>query len=547
KSVQAMLLLNGFALLLLLLALQPAHCMMYSEGVNHTEMTKNVTETLNRLLDDYDRNLRPDFGRGPIKIRINMNIRSMGPISERSMIYSFDCYFRQEWTDTRLTFPAHDNFTHLQLNEKMLREIWKPDTYIVNGMGSYLHNITSPNVLFRIKNTGEILYSMRLTIKATCPMDLLKFPMDNQTCPLEISSHGYTDDDVIFEWSLGDQSIQLNRDLLLSQFDLKKTFIKKADRRIGRRGRFSVLLCDFELHRHMGYFLIQLYLPCSLLVVLSWVGFWINREATSDRIRAEHNHGLLTMTFLGRWTTGRTCQGSRRCTTSPRVSSGECHLTLVEITGRACDDSGDDDGDGDATATARADGGGGGGPVRYRTGRGRPQPQAAAVTTGGTQEQQAPADAGNGQQVRQADGECSSRFRDSCAYAFLNCLRGSSRYKQMKLASPIAKADQLTRSRAAGHPCSNPPFSCCGFSAKLGASGGCSEEAEETAHSASPWRPTTSVEVVSLRGTRRSRLQRGPPHRRWGKKSARPVSLRYRASSGMLSGLQTLERTGFGP
>uniref|UniRef100_A0A1I8I9C2 Neur_chan_LBD domain-containing protein n=2 Tax=Macrostomum lignano TaxID=282301 RepID=A0A1I8I9C2_9PLAT len=392
KSVQAMLLLNGFALLLLLLALQPAHCMMYSEGVNHTEMTKNVTETLNRLLDDYDRNLRPDFGRGPIKIRINMNIRSMGPISERSMIYSFDCYFRQEWTDTRLTFPAHDNFTHLQLNEKMLREIWKPDTYIVNGMGSYLHNITSPNVLFRIKNTGEILYSMRLTIKATCPMDLLKFPMDNQTCPLEISSHGYTDDDVIFEWSLGDQSIQLNRDLLLSQFDLKKTFIKKADRRIGRRGRFSVLLCDFELHRHMGYFLIQLYFPCSLLVVLSWVGFWINREATSDRIELSTTT-VLTMTFLGMdnrqdlprvnygtaldWYVGM-CFALILATIIEfasvhyftKVSSGECHLTLVEITGRGGDDSGDDDGEATPTATARADGGGGGG--RFRYGQARP-------------------------------------------------------------------------------------------------------------------------------------------------------------------------------
>uniref|UniRef100_A0A1I8FPW8 Protein kinase domain-containing protein n=1 Tax=Macrostomum lignano TaxID=282301 RepID=A0A1I8FPW8_9PLAT len=36
---------------------------------------------------------------------------------------------------------------------------------------------------------------------------------------------------------------------------------------------------------------------------------------------------------------------------------------------------------------------------------------------------------------------------------------------------------------------------------RLGASGGCSEEAEETALSASPWRPKTSIEVMSLRGT----------------------------------------------
>ena len=34
----------------------------------------------------------------------------------------------------------------------------------------------------------------------------------------------------------------------------------------------------------MGYFLINVYVPCSLLVILSWVSFWINREATADRI-----------------------------------------------------------------------------------------------------------------------------------------------------------------------------------------------------------------------------------------------------------------------
>ena len=34
----------------------------------------------------------------------------------------------------------------------------------------------------------------------------------------------------------------------------------------------------------MGNFMIQVYGPSVLLVVLSWVSFWLNREATSDRI-----------------------------------------------------------------------------------------------------------------------------------------------------------------------------------------------------------------------------------------------------------------------
>ena len=46
----------------------------------------------------------------------------------------------------------------------------------------------------------------------------------------------------------------------------------------------TVLSVDFKLSRHLGYFLINVYIPCCLLVILSWVAFWINREATADRI-----------------------------------------------------------------------------------------------------------------------------------------------------------------------------------------------------------------------------------------------------------------------
>ena len=48
----------------------------------------------------------------------------------------------------------------------------------------------------------------------------------------------------------------------------------------------------------MGNFVIQVYGPCVLLVVISWVSFWLNREATSDRISLGVTT-VLTMTFLG--------------------------------------------------------------------------------------------------------------------------------------------------------------------------------------------------------------------------------------------------------
>ncbi|KAH8405009.1 hypothetical protein KR222_003140 [Zaprionus bogoriensis] len=61
---------------------------------------------------------------------------------------------------------------------------------------------------------------------------------------------------------------------------------------------YSMLMVNFHLQRHMGNFLIQVYGPCCLLVVLSWVSFWLNREATADRVSLGITT-VLTMTFLG--------------------------------------------------------------------------------------------------------------------------------------------------------------------------------------------------------------------------------------------------------
>ncbi len=57
-------------------------------------------------------------------------------------------------------------------------------------------------------------------------------------------------------------------------------------------GNSSILRVDFVLKRHMGYYILQVYVPSSMLVILSWVSFYIHREATADRVN------IGAMTFL---------------------------------------------------------------------------------------------------------------------------------------------------------------------------------------------------------------------------------------------------------
>ncbi|XP_063610226.1 gamma-aminobutyric acid receptor alpha-like [Penaeus indicus] len=256
--------------------------------------TKNISSLLDNLLKNYDQKLRPSFGGKPTTIEIDIEVRSMSQISEMDMTYSMDCYFRQSWVDERLAFSDLDEaFT---LSVAVLEKLWKPDTFIYNGKRSHVHLITTPNKFIRLYQNGRILYSSRMTINAICPMNLHDFPMDTQHCPLRLGSFAYTTRDVLYKWNQARQVV-IAPDLMLSQFDLIAA-PSGTENTTRRGGEFSTLMASFYLQRNMGNFLIQVYGPCMLLVVLSWVSFWLNREATSDRISLGITT-VLTMTFLG--------------------------------------------------------------------------------------------------------------------------------------------------------------------------------------------------------------------------------------------------------
>lgn len=46
----------------------------------------------------------------------------------------------------------------------------------------------------------------------------------------------------------------------------------------------SVLYVEIALKREIGFYLLQIYLPCYLIVIISWVSFWINKEAVPARV-----------------------------------------------------------------------------------------------------------------------------------------------------------------------------------------------------------------------------------------------------------------------
>ncbi|XP_040438634.1 glycine receptor subunit alpha-2 isoform X5 [Falco naumanni] len=185
--------------------------------------TLSPSDFLDKLMgrtSGYDARIRPNFKGPPVNVTCNIFINSFGSIAETTMDYRVNIFLRQQWNDSRLAYSEYPDDS-LDLDPSMLDSIWKPDLFFANEKGANFHDVTTDNKLLRISKTGKVLYSIRLTLTLSCPMDLKNFPMDVQTCTMQLESFGYTMNDLIFEW-LSDGPVQVAEGLTLPQFILKE-------------------------------------------------------------------------------------------------------------------------------------------------------------------------------------------------------------------------------------------------------------------------------------------------------------------------------------
>lgn len=150
------------------------------------------------------------------------------------------------------------------------------------------------------------------------------FPMDTQTCSLDIESckfnqwlfsnqsnelilflnlDGHNTDGMILHWKDPLDSVMVSSDSTLNQFE--NVHLKEATEMIqlisGKilwnfliRKRFylkilylanySRLNIDFEFKRLTGYYCVQVYTPCTMLFIISYITFWLNRRAHNVRL-----------------------------------------------------------------------------------------------------------------------------------------------------------------------------------------------------------------------------------------------------------------------
>ncbi|CAL8399587.1 unnamed protein product [Boreogadus saida] len=93
----------------------------------------------------------------------------------------------------------------------------------------------------------------------------------------------YNENDLMLYWKNGNDSLRTD-EIVLSHFFIESFHPSYGLAFYSSTGWYNRLYINFILRRHIFFFMLQTYFPTMLMVMLSWVSFWIDRRAVPARV-----------------------------------------------------------------------------------------------------------------------------------------------------------------------------------------------------------------------------------------------------------------------
>ncbi len=223
---------------------------------------------------------RPDEWRGPTRVYFLVFVIDVDAIDDANQNFTSNVYIRLRWEDRRLAKPG------AAVRQIPLESVWNPRVLIANRTG--LVSKSLPDVV-QVEADGTVIYHQRYTGGFSQPMRLSEFPKDKHTFVVQFVGTGYGVDQLQFiadeypfdtsirggsmadELSLTDWKVLEYEALAMTYQPIKAV----------RAAGFGI---RFVAQRQFAYYLWQVVLPMSVVVVMSWAAFWVGRDNIGVRI-----------------------------------------------------------------------------------------------------------------------------------------------------------------------------------------------------------------------------------------------------------------------
>lgn len=243
------------------------------------------------------RALTPPPGDLPVPVQVGFHLLSIHSIDDEAETFQLSAVLTLVWNDTRQAFdPAvegvNEKYFHgaYQFNE--LSPAWYPQLVFANA--TEFDN--DQGLLLRVEPDGKSTLVQTINAELRSRLDLRKYPFDRQRLEAILEVLGFDESEVELTMAAsGAVSAEMSK---IQVPEWSVTGVEAMTQTLGAShaggtGVSSAFIVGIEVHRDAFFMLRLVIVPLTLIVLLSWSVFWMDRSSLGDRMAVSFV-GILT-------------------------------------------------------------------------------------------------------------------------------------------------------------------------------------------------------------------------------------------------------------
>ena len=230
---------------------------------------------------------RPDPDGIATPVKIGVLVADVTSVDDVRQTVEGDFILKMRWRDPRLANFAGCKFTRTL--------VWFPNVELLNSSQLQRQRVYNADQVV-VENDGEVSYVNRFFGTISTYHQLQRFPFDKQVFQLRMAD---------FDYSSRDLQLVANKNFtraanLLNIPDLTVDSVngQAHDIDIKEFGeKFSVFVIQLAMSRNSSYYVYKIIVPLSLIVMMSWVPFWIDPDRFGPQIGLSATSMLTLIAF----------------------------------------------------------------------------------------------------------------------------------------------------------------------------------------------------------------------------------------------------------
>ena len=205
-------------------------------------------------------------------VEIRLFLFDVEKVDTAAQSFTANLTLMMKWRDPGL---AHQGPASISIP---LDQIWSPRVQILNQQKI----VSTFPPMAEVRPDGEVIHRQRLWGSFSQPLDLHEFPFDKQSLQITIVNVGFGDKKVnlVASPASGISERMTIPDWTISGWDLTLTEFSVEDEPV----KFEGMVFSLAVERDKNFFKYKVIFPLILIVMMSWLVFWIDPSLASSQI-----------------------------------------------------------------------------------------------------------------------------------------------------------------------------------------------------------------------------------------------------------------------